>query len=312
MKFKNVLIGLMLTLTGANASPSSGQTPVDLSKVREETSRELIEPVYQNGPKYTLLVFGPEAEKAIWVVLDGNENIYADMNGDGDITDEGEKFDLVKGRTNPEGRTLYFNRAKLGEVPPYSIAFTILVRNPDYIATDIEIRKSIDEVKKNNWTMGLVTRRPGRDGMTGFTSLIFVPNQVDAQVTWMGGPLSLVTDEDRFSKESVLRRDKKDSLTVSVGTVGLPATNSDEMVITPLTQNELPEAKHPIATLRFAATEIQVALDSRTNSARSHGVIDIPNAETGNSVEVEFSYPDFDGDQIKSIKRTYKILPAAQ
>jgi hypothetical protein len=50
------------------------------------------EPVYKSkSPKYGLLVFGPEAKNRVWLVLDG-DILYVDRNGNGDVTDPGEKI----------------------------------------------------------------------------------------------------------------------------------------------------------------------------------------------------------------------------
>src|SRR5262249_3777467 len=44
------------------------------------------------APRYCLLVFGPEAKTRIWLVLDGSV-LYVDRNGNGDLTDKGERFE---------------------------------------------------------------------------------------------------------------------------------------------------------------------------------------------------------------------------
>src|SRR5262245_26744743 len=78
------------------ASPAWG---VDLARIDRTIGRE---PVYRSGaPKYALLVFGREAETRVWLVLDtprepwgrdGTKNIlYVDRNGNGDLTDPGER-----------------------------------------------------------------------------------------------------------------------------------------------------------------------------------------------------------------------------
>ena len=52
----------------------------------------LNEPAYQSkSPKYALLVFGPEVRTRIWLVLDGTM-LYVDRNGNGDLTESGEKI----------------------------------------------------------------------------------------------------------------------------------------------------------------------------------------------------------------------------
>jgi hypothetical protein len=50
------------------------------------------EPIYKSkAPKYGLLVFGPQAKDRTWLVLDG-DTLYVDRNGNGDLTDPGEKI----------------------------------------------------------------------------------------------------------------------------------------------------------------------------------------------------------------------------
>jgi hypothetical protein len=49
------------------------------------------EPVYQTAPKYLLLAFGPNATARVWLVLDG-DRLFVDRNGNGDLTEPGEKI----------------------------------------------------------------------------------------------------------------------------------------------------------------------------------------------------------------------------
>jgi hypothetical protein len=65
----------------------------DLSKI-DRTIRK--EPTYQSkSPKYCLLVFGPEAAARVWLVLDGDV-LYVDRNGNGDLTEDGERIRSAK------------------------------------------------------------------------------------------------------------------------------------------------------------------------------------------------------------------------
>src|ERR1043166_3016684 len=61
------------------------------------------EPVYQTkAPRYGLLLFGPEGKERVWLVLDG-DTLYVDRNGNGDLTDPGEKVAAEKNtRSDPE------------------------------------------------------------------------------------------------------------------------------------------------------------------------------------------------------------------
>jgi hypothetical protein len=59
----------------------------DLTKIDRTIAKE---PVYQNKPRYCLLVFGPEAKTHVWLVQDG-DTLYIDRNGNGNLTEPGER-----------------------------------------------------------------------------------------------------------------------------------------------------------------------------------------------------------------------------
>lgn len=56
------------------------------------------EPKYTSKPKYCLFVFEDPSEQMMWLVLDG-KSIYADRNGNGDLTDDGEPLKPINERT---------------------------------------------------------------------------------------------------------------------------------------------------------------------------------------------------------------------
>jgi hypothetical protein len=60
----------------------------DLTKIDCTIGKE---PAYKSKPKYCLVVYGPEANTRIWLVLDDNV-LYTDRNGDGHITDKHERI----------------------------------------------------------------------------------------------------------------------------------------------------------------------------------------------------------------------------
>jgi hypothetical protein len=74
---------LLIALSSVSACAS------DLSKLERRIARE---PVYQSkAPRYCLLVFGPDMKTRVWLVQDG-DTLYVDRNGNGDLTDDGEKL----------------------------------------------------------------------------------------------------------------------------------------------------------------------------------------------------------------------------
>jgi hypothetical protein len=83
MKSIRGVLSLLTFLCLAAPSPAA-----DLGKVDRSLKRE---PAYKGQPKYCLLVFGPEAKARVWLVLDG-DTLYVDKNGNGDLTEPGERL----------------------------------------------------------------------------------------------------------------------------------------------------------------------------------------------------------------------------
>ena len=102
---------LSLTLALAVASAVSTLAADDLTNI-DRTLRK--EPTYQTkAPKYCLLVFGPQATTRVWLVQDGDA-LYVDRNGNGDLTEEGERVAAKLGTgTDPEQGVFQFD---VGEV----------------------------------------------------------------------------------------------------------------------------------------------------------------------------------------------------
>lgn len=78
------------------------------------------EPAYRSkAPQYLLLAFGPKAETRAWAVLDlcqewitqkptADDALYVHLNGNGDLTDPGERVPaatVTRKETGPGGRT---------------------------------------------------------------------------------------------------------------------------------------------------------------------------------------------------------------
>ena len=66
---------------------------VDYDQINRSIAKE---PKYQSPkPEYVLLLFGSEAKRRVWVVVDGDV-VYLDRNGDGDLTSADERFETSK------------------------------------------------------------------------------------------------------------------------------------------------------------------------------------------------------------------------
>src|SRR6516164_5027781 len=84
----------------------------DLTKIDRTIAKE---PAYKSKPKYCLLVFGSEAKTRVWLVLDGDA-LYVDRNGNGDLTEPGEKVIAEKqNNRRPDDRSFTFAAGDLRE-----------------------------------------------------------------------------------------------------------------------------------------------------------------------------------------------------
>ena len=91
MRIAHALWALALLAIGSAPLPGT-----DLSKIDRTIGKE---PVYKSKPMYCLLVFGPEANTRVWLVLDG-ETLYVDRNGNGNLTEDGERLEPRKAAFN--------------------------------------------------------------------------------------------------------------------------------------------------------------------------------------------------------------------
>jgi hypothetical protein len=106
---------------------------VDLTKIDRSLGKE---PAYQSKtPQYCLLVFGPQAQVRVWLVLDGDA-LYLDRNGNGDLTDAGERlapeYALHRPEQRPDAEVLRsFNCKRPAKFPHETDDEPILSARPD-------------------------------------------------------------------------------------------------------------------------------------------------------------------------------------
>lgn len=109
----------------------------DLTQIDRKIAKE---PVYKSKPKYCLLVFGPQAKKHVWLVQDG-DTLYVDRNGNGDLTEAGEKVAGGKGDGTEEGEYQF----PIGDIQDGTLnhkAF-VEVRKLDFLASRDERAKTM-------------------------------------------------------------------------------------------------------------------------------------------------------------------------
>lgn len=170
----------------------------DLSKIERTIAKE---PAYQSKtPKYCLLVFGPEAKRRVWLVLDG-KFLYVDHNSNGDLTGAGKRFE---GKQSPNGMYVTFRKIQLEPVSTKT-KFNVLVQAFTDGRVELDFRSYDD-------------KNALRKQDTQEENLRFADRPQDAPILTFDGDL---TFKLAGPKPAFVRGNKASRLVVRVGTPGL-------------------------------------------------------------------------------------------
>ena len=237
----------------------AGVTPAlaaDLSKIDRSVTKE---PAYENKPKYCLFVFGPDAKTRVWVVRDG-DTLYVDKNGNGDLTEKGE-------RLKPEKPGESFLQFKGIEVAVSEFAYTDVwvnaLRVTKESAASLPALKKLLDRDPQAWyyTVGATTAKRGsketRPGIAGPVKqmangdglgyLVFADKPQDAPVVHFNGPWTMGL-QDTLQR---LRVGEERTLQVGVGTPGVGAGSFAFVFY----KDTIPADAHPVAEITFPANE---------------------------------------------------------
>jgi hypothetical protein len=245
---------------------------VDLSKIDRRIARE---PAYQTKtPKYALLVFGPEARDRVWLVLDGDA-LYVDKNGNGDLTEKGERFTAPAFETSKHPAIARERSIAVGNITIGGLT------HADLTVSQIGYRRKADL----SWGVGASTPREWQEyldslwrqvsdglvyavtiqldpkcygGLFGDTKdkrvrhfawvdrhgqLVFAACPKDAPIVHFGGPLTF-----RHHPNEKLSRGKNEEVTLYLGTAGLGAG-----AFATMEYDLVPKDVHPTVEVQFLA-----------------------------------------------------------
>jgi hypothetical protein len=188
---------LLAALAGIflGAAPLSA---ADLTQIDRKITRE---PAYKSKPKYCLLVFGRQAQTRVWLVLDG-DTLYVDRNGNGDLTEEGEKVTADK-REDPDAGTSTFQAGDIRDGSLLHKGLHVAVTSLTHLAEQDECVKALltKDPKARGYLLSLDVEMPGWKG-TGVGGRVhqrafyvdvngvlqFAGRPQDAPVVSFGGP----------------------------------------------------------------------------------------------------------------------------
>jgi hypothetical protein len=244
------------------AAPALGADPPKVDRTLGK------EPAYRTeAPKYALLAFGLEGKDRVWLVQDG-DTLYADRNGNGDLTDPGDRVaakkpregvtpeegeytfeigDLTVGGRTHKGFELFvsplarYAGSVVGDHPDAKAA-----REKDPKATTAFLRGDVD-------VPGL--KGGGIDGRVSFAAGLIDGNGVfrfgdapaRAPVIRLGGPLEITFE----STPPVMRVGRTSEFMLTVGTPGVgPGTFAAVAYA-----DTVPEAAKPTAEIAFQSAK---------------------------------------------------------
>jgi hypothetical protein len=244
LRFLNAAV--CFTFVGASYVQAGDLDKIDRPLVKEAA--------YQSkNPKYALLVFGPETRTRIWFVLDGTA-LYVDRNGNGDLTEAGEKVSGTKGSQailEEDVHTFAVGELRDGERRH---------RNITLIVTGLGAASKTKTAESRNpgsliFRIRMEAEIPGFEGVTkdgrllqaaglNAGSLQFADRPREAPILHFAGPLTLVV----FGQQE-FRVNREMELYLGLGT---PGRGEGTFVYTAY-EGAVPAAAFPRAEIAFQA-----------------------------------------------------------
>lgn len=226
---------------------------VDLSTIERKIAKE---PRYETAEQYyALLVLGAEADKRVWFVVDGS-NLFVDVNGDGDLTEAGEKFAATKS-DGPESLTLL---SREWEVPRFALSDRYTDVEVHFDLVDPSWRPAPDASNRTEMErfMEVVGRTPRANlssihvtiggARKQFSNAMFTTTAAKAPIFHMDGPLTLGVLETIQAHELGRRKDLEE-IDIAVGT---PGDGGDQPgCFSYVMYDEFPKDARPVLEIEF-------------------------------------------------------------
>lgn len=241
---------LLLTARATHAAEEPSEL---LRSIKLEAPKE---PEYQSKPHYALVVFGADASHRSWLVVDGEDVVYFDRNGNQDLTDPEDHVPLDVAATQRmkiggDGQFKGMNVFTIGDVEGVNLVFRHWVRNHDFQVTPTTAKHSADafqQRRKHDWEQGTISRLTS-DGRRSRNGTVLTATPEEAQITQFGGKLQFI--KQRGDKQELLPWPKQTIFDLNIGTPSRPALHCDYKVAATLTEWEFPRDLHPLATFEF-------------------------------------------------------------
>jgi hypothetical protein len=304
----------------------------DLGTIERKIAKE---PAYRSKePRYCLLVFGPKAETRLWLVLDlphdplkekpgAGDSLYADRNGDGDLTDPKERIRAtpVTKKSSALGLPTNIGRLELEDrditVPRFDVGD---VKSRDgkkvYGNLTVDVGWYIFGRKDRAVTVSVDVPGRGRQSVGG-QQLWFAASPDKAPVLWFDGALTLrlapsgilhmpvdysgKEPPPPYYEEFPLVRGKTMPLRVVIGSAGI-GTGTFNVI----TADRPPADIHPIARVVFKHSdpkrpplEVSVELNKRCCGTLFQGSVAVPAEAALGKATLTLSFPGWREGAVK-------------
>ncbi len=253
------LTWLTAAILMVGAAAYAAEQITDLTGINRTIQKE---PIYRDTPRYALLAFGADAAQRAWLVIDGDNVAWIDRNGNGDLTDDGERVERDRSasdriRPADSSSLAALHVFPIGEVAGATLSFHLWVygsndagdnsSSPD---SHPDIRSARKDLTDRNWRNGTLYRTVA-DGVKVDTPLALTTAPEDAQICHLFGPLTFATI--RAAHQHLERWPKPTVLTVRVGSLNHPPRGWTRpgFDFTPLATSELPDTLQPVARLEY-------------------------------------------------------------
>lgn len=221
------------------------------------------EPKYAGQPKYCLVAFDAEGKERLWLVHDG-DSLYVDRNGNGDLTDDGEKITAEKPKVTPadgsksyhfdvgevtiagkthKGLTVYgesLKRYAPADAGKWAYVQAALKKEAETLCYMVRIESERTGVKGGS-SDGRVAYSVGPFDLTGV--LQFAATRDNAPVIHLGAPLQVTF----YAQTTKMRAGRTSDFTLCVGAPGVGPGTLAMLAY----EGTIPESAHPVAEILY-------------------------------------------------------------
>ena len=247
------------------------------------------------------MTIGDKLESGRWIAVDGPDAIFFDSNGNGDLTEENEKFTKFDAVPEPPGsrwkETRWFKIGVIGNVP---LTMMIKVPSPLYRPQKMVLPSLLRQLEldiKHQWGHGGLQFIAGKPGKQNIAPARLTKAKENSQVVWIGGPVALASMSELVGRKTVFdisRRIQPGTIRVKMGTFGLAADESTVASFAAIDPAGIPNNVFPEATVNFASGPVKLILTRRVGSGGYSGQFGWPMKVPEEELDVTVTIKDWE------------------